>query len=101
MKRFPAFLLFALLALPALADDFIASNGRDSVRLTQGPCPKDILALMRPEIHDVVKAAVTKVNGKEFRGCWMVQPSGVVTLLYEDGDEGVVPLKDFKRAPGA
>jgi hypothetical protein len=48
-----------------------------------------------------VKAAVTKVNGQEFRGCWMVQPGGVVTLLYEDGDEGAVPLKDFKRAPGA
>jgi hypothetical protein len=99
MKRLIV-LLFALVALPALADDFAASNGRDSVRLTQGACSAEILKLLQPALHDKVKAAQATVGGTSYVACWALLTPGFVDLFYADGDMGLVPLADFKRVPG-
>ena len=99
MKRFLAF-LFALLALPALADDFVARNGKDTVRLTQAECPKEVMAILDPALREKVRSAMSVLNGKEYRACWTLMVPGFVNLLYEDGDEGMVPLEDFKREAG-
>jgi len=90
----------APIAMPAPSgDDMVATNGRDSVRLTQHPCPPAILALIPPELHAKVKAAVATVDGKDYAACWLAR-SGAVALQYADGDQGIVPMRDFRRGKG-
>lgn len=101
MKRYLAF-LFALLALPALADDLVATNGRDSVRLTQGACHAEVLPLLAiafPQVADRFRAATAQVEGSGYTACWLMRPDGKVLLIYPDGDTGLIPWSDFKRAP--
>jgi hypothetical protein len=100
MKR--ALMFVAVLAASlAMADDLVASKGDATVRLTQGECFDVVLAILRPELRDRVKAAHATVGGKQYRACWMVRSDGDIGLLYEDGDEGLVPRADLKREPGA
>jgi hypothetical protein len=80
-------------------DDMVASDGHDSVRLTQHPCPPAILAMIPADLHAKVKAAVATVDGKDYSACWLARPGGVI-LQYEDGDQGVVPMRDFRRGTG-
>lgn len=81
-------------------DDLVATNGRDSVRLTQHPCPSAILALVPPELQARVKAAVATVDGTDYAACWLAR-SGAVVLQYADGDHGIVPMREFRRGKGA
>lgn len=101
MKRTLLCLASVLLALPALADYLVATNGRDTVRLSQAACPKAVLAVMKPELRGHVKAAQSTVGGKEFQACWSLLQPGFVSLIYEDGDEALIPMADFKRVPGS
>lgn len=100
MKRAICF-LSVLLALPALADYLVATDGRNTVRLSQAACPKSILAVMKPDLRAKVKAAQSTVNGKEQRGCWTLLEPGFVSVLFEDGAEAMIPMEEFKRVPGA
>jgi hypothetical protein len=45
-----------------------------------------------------MRAASATVNGKAFIACW-IGVGDEVHLLYEDGDLGVIPRRDFKLAP--
>lgn len=91
----------AVLALSVLsADDMVASNGRDSVRLFDRPCSSEtVLALVAPQFHSKLRDAVSTIAGQSFRACWTVQ-GYMAHLVYEDGDQGLVPLSEFKRMPG-
>ena len=89
----------AMLALSAQADDMVASNGTDSVRLTQQPCPPAILATIPPQFQAQAKAASASVSGTSYTACWVASGSYVV-LQYEDGDTGVIPMSQFRRSPG-
>jgi hypothetical protein len=100
MKTFLAFLL-AFLALPALADDMLASSGQDNVRLTKSACAPAILEKIGEQLRPHFLGAVAMVNGVQFKPCWALRPDGMVELRYEDGDRGMIPLQDFKRVPGA
>ena len=100
MKRI--FLIASLLAVcPAFADDAVARFGADYVRLMRQPCTTaEVLAQIQPEHHDKFQAAVSLVDGKSFRGCWVMLPNGAVFLQYEDADSGLVPRELFKSEPG-
>jgi hypothetical protein len=96
MKR--VIIIAALLAAgTAMAQDLVARNGSDYVRLSSKPCSTPaVLALLPAELHDQFQDAITYVGGQNFRGCWMRVPGGQVFLRYEDGDAGLVRYDQFK-----
>jgi hypothetical protein len=94
--RFALFCAAALLAAPALADELVASNGNDSVRLSSSPCTsEEVLNRLQPQFRAALRDATATVQGKTFKACWVVE-GHAAHLLYEDGDQGLIPLRDFK-----
>jgi hypothetical protein len=94
--RFALFCAAALLAAPALADELVASSGNDSVRLSTAPCSSDqVLNRLQPQLRAQLRDATAVVQGKIFKACWVVE-GHAAHLLYEDGDQGLIPLRDFK-----
>jgi hypothetical protein len=76
-----------------------ATNGKDTVRVTDQPCTSQIvLRMVNPQYREVLRDATATVRGQAYRACWFVDVDHA-HLLYEDGDQGLVPLADFK--PGA
>ncbi|MBI3150101.1 MAG: hypothetical protein HYZ17_16475 [Betaproteobacteria bacterium] len=96
MKR--ALVFAAVLAAGlAMAEDRVAREGNDYVRIRTSPCSSaQVLALLPEEMHDQFQDAVSQVDGKTFRGCWMLLPDGRVFLKYEDNDIGVLRYGLFK-----
>lgn len=89
-------LIAALLAAgPAVAEDRIARNGADSIRLTDAPCGESVRALLPPAVHDKLRAAQAEIGGQKYEACW-VRYQGAVYLFYADGDQGEVPEQAFK-----
>jgi len=97
-------LLGVLIAAAALAacttvqsGELRASNGRDAVWITDKPCTSAaVLARVAPQWRERLREARARWNGDEYRACWIVNGSDA-HLLYEDGDQGIVPLADFKQ----
>lgn len=89
-------LCVALAAAPAFAADLVARQGSDTVRLADGPCTSEtVLALLDPQLRSHYKAATAVVQGRSFSGCWR-KTGSVAHLLYEDGDQGIVPMAELK-----
>lgn len=94
--RFALLCAAALVAAPALADELVASNGNDSVRLSNAPCTsQQVLGLLAPSLRPALHDASAVVQGQSFKACWVVH-GDAAHLLYEDGDQGLIPLSDFK-----
>lgn len=94
--RFALLCAAALVAAPALADELVASNGNDSVRLSNGPCTSQaVLNQLKPQFREAMHDATALVDGQSFKACWTVH-GDAAHLLYEDGDQGLIPLTDFK-----
>jgi len=88
----------ALVAAPVLADEVVANNGDDSVRLSDTRCSSQkVLGLAGPPARGELKDAVATIAGQSFKACWVVE-GGMARLVYEDGDEGLVPLTEFRKA---
>ena len=97
-----AFLAAALLAAaPAIASaDYLASNGVDSILLTEKPCPAEIAALVPEEWRDIAQLADASIAGKHYQACYALRSDGIVVGRYLDGDWFAIPLSQFKPAPG-
>ncbi len=94
--RFALLCAAALLAAPAMADELVAKSGNDQVRLTDSPCVNEqVLNLIKPDYRSVLRDASAVVQGQTYRACWITN-GDAAHLLYEDGDQGVIPLSDFK-----
>jgi hypothetical protein len=92
---------FALFASPVFADEVVASSGTDSVRLSDSPCSNEqVLSKLSPRAREVLRDATAVVQGQQFRACWLVDGQAA-HLLYEDGDQGLIPLSDFKLPKAA
>lgn len=89
-------ILLIAAAAPALAD-MEAHQGDDWVRFIEKPCSNEtVKALLGPRADDY-QAAVAHFGGQDFQACWA--PRGnVMHLVYEDGDQGIVPVADIKPA---
>lgn len=97
MKR--VFLAAILAAGPALADDYVARSGTDSIRLTQAACYSEVLATTPKELHERLRAATAIVGGQTYSACW-VESGGFVFIAYADGDRGQIAVSDFKIEHG-
>lgn len=97
--RFALLCTAALLAAPAFADEVVASNGSDSVRLSDTQCSSDkVLEQLEPGMRTRLKDASAVIQGQSLKACWIAAGKAAF-LLYEDGDKGVVPLSEFRK-PG-
>ncbi len=95
--RFALLCAAALVAAPAMADEVIASNGVDSVRLSDSQCTNEkVLELATPPMREKLRGAVATISGQSFKACWVVD-GNMAHLVYEDGDQGLVPLTEFRK----
>jgi hypothetical protein len=86
----------ALAAAPAFSQDLIARQGDDSVRLSDDACTSE-LVLSRIEPGDIKEyhAASAMFQGQRFQACWRMMGNAAY-LLYEDGDQGIIPAHELK-----
>jgi hypothetical protein len=81
---------------PAFAQDLIARQGDDSVRLSEEAC-KSELVLSRIEAGTAkeFRAASAVFQGQRFQACWRMMGNAAY-LVYEDGDQGIIPADELK-----
>jgi hypothetical protein len=90
------FVCAALVAGPVLAQDLVARQGDDSVRLSEAPCTSEVVLHQLPaHVRADFKTASAVVEGKTFQACWR-QTGDSAVLLYEDGDQGLIPMNELK-----
>jgi hypothetical protein len=83
-------------AAPAFAQDLIARQGDDSVRLSDAQCKSElILNRLEPAIAEEFKSASAMFQGQRFQACWRMMGNAAY-LIYEDGDQGVIPAQELK-----
>jgi hypothetical protein len=86
-----SYFIAALVAASFAASAQVASNGKDWVRLSKEPCTR----VNAPDKAER-KAASAFVDGKPYFACWRPL-NGQIHLVYEDGDQGLIPLHDFQH----
>lgn len=96
MKKYILALLFAL-ATGAQAQSFIARNGGDSVLLTKNECAAAVV--QKHPTAAGLNAAAVRLGGKDHVACWRVVQAEIF-LFYADGDQGSVPLSEFRLQHG-
>jgi hypothetical protein len=83
-------------AAPAFAQDLVARQGNDSVRLADTPCASElVLGRIQPQQKEEYRQASAVVDGQTFQACWRPMGSSA-HLMYEDGDQGLIPIQDLK-----
>lgn len=84
--------LCAALAAPALASDLVAYDGDDMIRLSHGSCTNQaVLERIEPQARAHFRTASATLQGQRYTACWSLLPTAVY-LVYEDGDQGLVPM---------
>lgn len=101
MKRFLLAILMLIASTFALADA-VFREGSDVVHLRNAACTDEkVLVLARavdPDADDL-RAASAIVGGKVFGACWHLH-NGTVHVLYEDGDQGLIPPQLLREDAG-
>jgi hypothetical protein len=86
----------ALAAAPSFAQELVARQGDDSVRLSDTACKSElVLRRLDPSTADEYKAASAVFQGQKFNACWHMM-GNVAHLVYEDGDQGIIPVAELK-----
>jgi hypothetical protein len=100
MKKYVFGLILALAGLSASAD-LVSRHDKDFVILrdTAGSCPAAIQEKINPEQVGRFKRADVQIEGKDYVACW-AEASGAVFLIYDDGDQGLLPLNLFEPYQG-
>lgn len=88
--------LAACAAAPSFAQELIARQGDDSVRLSDTACSsQEVLRRIEPGAAGEYKAASAVFQGQRFTACWRMM-GNVAHLVYEDGDQGIIPVQELK-----
>jgi len=83
-------LLAALLAAPAVAAPIAVANaGEYRLMLMDDPCPAKLEGFLN-------LAVLSEGNRKTYMACWRLN-GPFVDLIYEDGDQGRVPVSEFRK----
>jgi hypothetical protein len=94
-------LILMLACAPAFADSE-ARLGNDTVRTYSSACMHPVvlayIARMVPQTE--FRKAYAVVGGKRYEGCWRPVEGGI-HLIYEDGDQGLLPDSAMKPVPEA
>lgn len=82
--------------VPSFAQELVARQGDDSVRLSDTACTSDqVLRRLEPGTAGDYKAASAVFQGQRFNACWRMM-GNVAHLVYEDGDQGIIPVQELK-----
>lgn len=93
--------ILLLAACPIGATELVARQGDDEVRLFESPCVHaGTLGLIKPEAREKFKKAAGRFSGQMFYGCWRPVGDSAV-LVWEDGDQGIIPVTELKPDHGA
>jgi hypothetical protein len=93
---FCATLAAALVSAPSFAQTMVARQGDDSVRLTEDACKSQlVISRLDPGMADEFHAASAVFQGQRFQACWRMMGNAAY-LIYEDGDQGVIPASELK-----
>lgn len=90
-----------LLAGSAYAGEAMVAHGPngETVHITHDACTNEAVVAQIAEVaqryRDLFYAATATVDGKLFQACWIVDGE-FVHVLYEDADQGMIPMSDFK-----
>lgn len=96
MKAVAVFAFAAFAAVPVFAEELVARQGSDSVRLSDSACSSElVLGRIEPTAKDEYRAATAQFQGQNFVACWRVM-GNVAHLVYEDGDQGIIPIQELK-----
>lgn len=88
--------LAAFAAAPSFAEELVARQGNDSVRLSDTACISQlVLNRLDPSSVEEYKAASAVFQGQRFTACWRMM-GNVAHLVYEDGDQGIIPVQELK-----
>jgi hypothetical protein len=91
-----AFLSAVLVASSAMAGELVSHSGDDTIRLVDDQCTSQlVLDQLQPESRPQFRAASVFLQGQAFAACWRATPTGAL-LIYEDGDQGMVPFDVLK-----
>lgn len=86
----------ACVATSALANDLVVNEGNDSIRLSEAACSSQaILQRIEPKAHTHFRTASATLQGQRYTACWSIVSTAVL-LVYEDGDQGLVPVSKLK-----
>ena len=86
----------AFAAAPVFAQDLVARQGEDSVRLSDAACQSElVLSRLESAQHEEFHAATAVFQGQNFVACWRAM-GNVAFLVYEDGDQGIIPIQELK-----
>lgn len=89
-------LALGLASLPAFGGDLVAYEGADMIRLTETACSNQtVLGRIDPSSREHFRSATATVDGRTYQACWGALPAAVY-LIYEDGDQGVVPISKLQ-----
>jgi hypothetical protein len=95
-------LLAAMLcAGPVSAANYVyeASPG-NGVYLSDAACKHaGILSSVADDYKDQFRKGRATIGGREFALCW-IEAEGRAYLIYEDADQGVLPMRSFKKNEG-
>lgn len=81
---------------PAFAEELVARQGDDSVRLSDAACKSElVLARLEPAAADQYRSASAVFQGQRFQACWRMMGNAAY-LVYEDGDQGIIPAHELK-----
>ncbi len=85
-----------LAVAPAFGQELVARQGDDSVRLSDTACSSElVLRRLEPGTAGDYKAASAVFQGQRFTACWRMM-GNVAHLIYEDGDQGIIPVAELK-----
>ena len=88
--------LAAFAASPSFAQDLIARQGDDSVRLSEDACKSQlVISRLEPGMADEFRAASALFQGQRYQACWRMMGNAAY-LIYEDGDQGIIPATELK-----
>lgn len=91
----------ALASCSASAQTLIARQGDDSVRLSDQPCVSElVLGRLDPDAAKNYRAAAAVFQGQRYQACWRLV-GNAAHLVYEDGDQGIIPATELKPDLGA
>jgi hypothetical protein len=81
---------------PAFAQDLIARQGDDSVRLSEESCKSElVISRLEPGLAKEFRSASAQFQGQRFVACWRMMGNAAY-LIYEDGDQGIIPAAELK-----
>ena len=87
-----AVLCAAFAAAPAMAGQYVAFDGTDTIRLNEAPCTSPtVLSHLDADVRAEFHSASATLQGQKYEACWRITPIAA-HLVYEDGDQGLVPL---------